>query len=128
MKFRIGFPQSLQHSVALFRRGFVDCDRLKPPFQGTVLSNGCSEFLWCGGTDQPDLSPCQLRFQHVCCINCPFCGTGSHNGVQLINKQNDIAVLRSLCQTVLEPFFKVAPILCTGQQCRQIQCKQLHLL
>ena len=41
---------------------------------------------------------------------------------------NDIAVLRSLCQTVLEPFFKVAPILCTGQQCRQIQCKQLHLL
>ena len=51
-----------QNLFSLARRGFLDHDLAKTPFQRRVLLYGLAIFLRCGGTDQLDLAPRQHRF------------------------------------------------------------------
>ena len=115
VKFRIGFPQPLQHGIAELFIRLGDLHRLKAAFQCAVLADGGTEFAGRGGTDQPNLATCQLWLEHVGSINGTLRSAGPHNGVQLVDKQNDVPVFGCLCQAVFQAFLKIAPIFCAGE-------------
>ena len=69
---------------------------------------------------------CQHRLQEVACIHCAIRFPGTHNGMQLIDEQNDTALaLLHLVQNRFQTLFEFATVLCAGDQSAQIQREDL---
>ena len=62
------------------------------------------------------------RLEHVAGVDSPFCGSGSDQGMQLVDEENDLAVgLFDLAQDGLEAIFKFAAELGSGEHRSQVK-------
>ncbi len=81
----------------------------------TVLIQG-------GGADAVQVTTGKRRFEHVARVHGPFALAGADHGVQLVDKEDDVALLLGeIGQHGLEPLFKLAAILGTGHQRPHVQ-------
>ena len=72
---------------------------------------------------------CQHRFQHIARIQGTVRLAGTDDGVQLINKQNDLSVaILHIIQYGFQTFLKFTSVFCAGYQCAHIQCEDLLVL
>ena len=81
--------------------------RLEPPFQSRVFLNILPVLIQCGCADAMQLASGKHRLKHITGVHCTVCFTCSHNCVQLINEQDNLAVtvlhfLKNRFQTLLE--------------------------
>ena len=75
------------------------------------------------------LAPGQHGLEQIACIHAAFGFASAHNGVQLIDEQDDLAFrFADLFQHRLEPLFKFAPVFGTGNQGAHIQGKDRPVL
>ena len=131
---RIGDLYSMEYLIALFQatkdgNGILHCrlihhHRLETTFQSRILFNILPVLIQRGGTDTVQLASCQHGLQHVARIHGAVGLACAHDGVQLIDKQNDlsVAVLHFL-QHRFQAFLKLAPVFGACHQRTHIQCK-----
>ena len=116
--------QALQNLDGLFLCGLPHHDGLEPALQGGVLFNVLAVLVDGGGADDLEITPGQGGLQDVGSIRRAFGGTGADDGVQLVNEQDDIAVLLHLVNSALDALLKVAAVLGAGHHAGQVQGHQ----
>ena len=123
---------AVEHLVALFQatedgdgilhRGFIHLHRLEPALQSGVLFNILAVLVQRRRTDAVQLAPSQHGLQQVARIHAALGLSCAHNGVQLIDEQDDLALgLLHLVQHGFQPFLKLAPVLGARNQRAHIQ-------
>ena len=110
-----------QDRRGLLGRGFLDLDFPEPAFQRGVLLDVGAKFLIRRRADKLQFAPCQNGFQDARSINSTLGGTGPHDGVKLIHKQDRTAIPDQLFEQILEPLLKVAPVLGSGDKACHVQ-------
>ena len=96
------------------RRRRIHDNLLEATLQGTVLLDILSIFVERRRADALDFSASQSRLQHIRRIHRAGSRTGTHDGMNLVNEENNVRVLRQLVQDGLDTFFKLSPILRPG--------------
>ena len=125
----IAFLQTAQNGNGILHAGLVDHNRLEPAFQGAVFFNIFMVLVQGGGADTTQLAPGQHRFQNITCIHGTFRCAGTHYGVQLVDKHDDLpGAVRHRLQHFFQTLFKFTPVFGPGYQGSQIQCVQGFVL
>ena len=101
--------------------GLIHHHRLEAAGQGGVLFNVLAVVIQGGGADALQLAPGQSRFQDACRVNGAFRFSGTHNALELVNKQDDAAVILNLIHHILHPLLKLAPVFGACHQAAQIK-------
>ena len=114
-------PQALQDLQRGLGRGLAHGDGLEPALQGGVLLNVLAVLVEGGGADDPDLAPGQSGLEDVGGVHRALGGACAHDGVQLVDEQDDVAGLLHLVDGVLDALLKLAPVLGTGHHAGQVQ-------
>ena len=96
----------------------------KAAFQRGVLLDMGAELLIGGGADELQFAPGKHRFQDAGGVDGALGGTGTHDGVELVDKQDGGAVPHQLFQQVFQPLFKIAPVFGARHQTGHIQRQQ----
>ena len=117
----ISRTQSLHDCQRLLLGRFLYQHALKASCQCAVLFNGLAVFRNGGGANDLQFSARQLRLHHISGVHSALRRADPHNGMDLINKQNDISCCRYLLNDRTDPFFKVAAVLGSSYHCRKIQ-------
>ena len=99
-------------------------NRLKTPFQGTVLLNGPPEFIRRSGSETLDLTSGQSWFENVGGIQGAFRRSRPHQGVEFINEDDEVGVLHELLDDGFESLFELSTVLGTGYDQRDIEGQQ----
>ena len=121
--------ETTENSDCILDRRLLCVDSLEPPLKGCILLHILPVFIQCCGTDTAELATCKRRLEQVGCIHCPLCCPGSHKGMELINKEDDVAVaLGHLLEHSLQPLLELAPELGTSHQGSHIEGKQFLIL
>ena len=116
--------KALQDRRGLRRGRLLDLHPAKAALQCGILLDMGAELLIGGGPDELQLPPGQHGLQDAGGINGPLCRAGSHDGVELVHKQDGAAVPHKLLQKGLEPLLKVAPVLGARHKAGHIQRQQ----
>ena len=116
------FAQAAEDGDRVLHVRFLDHHRLEPAFQGSVLLDVLAVLIEGGGTDEVQLPAGEHRLEHVAGVHRPFGGSRPHQGVELVDEQQD-ASLRCLHlrQDCLHSLLELAPVLRAGDQGRQVQ-------
>ena len=100
-------------------------DGLEAALQGGVLFDVLAVLVDGGGADAMQFPPGQGRLDHVGGVHGALRGPGAHQGVELIDEHDDLAVgLGHLFEHRLEAVFEFAPELGPGNQRPHIQGHQ----
>ena len=95
--------------------------RLKTAFERTVLFNILSVLIKGSGSNNLKLSSGQSGLKHISGVHCSFAVSGSHEIVNLINKQKYVSRVFYLVYKGLHPAFKLTSKLCSGHKSGKIQ-------
>ena len=121
----VAVPQALQDLDGVGQRRLLHLDRLEPAFQGGVLLQVLAVLVQRGGPDRLQLAPGQHRLQDRGGVDGPLGRAGPHQGVQLVDEQDDVAPGADLLQHLLQALFEVAPVAGPGHQGAEVQGVQL---
>ena len=114
--------QPAEDGDGVLHDGLVDHHRLEPPLQGGVLLDILPVLVEGGGADAVELAPGQHGFQQVARVHGSLGLARPHNGVQLVDEQDDPALrLAHLVQDGLQPLLKLAPVLGARNQAAHVQ-------
>ena len=83
------FPRNgvFNRFAILLLGGFADHNRLKSPFQSSILFDMLFEFIQSSGANGLQLSPRQRRFQDVGGVDRSFSRSGANQRMHLIDEQ-----------------------------------------
>ena len=84
---------------------------LEPPLQGGVLLDILPVLVGGGGADDLQLPPAQGGLDDVGRVDGPLGGARPHDGVELVDEEDDVAHPAHLGQDVLHPLLKFPPVL-----------------
>ena len=116
--------QATQDGDGVLHRGLIHLHRLEPALQGGVLLDVLAVLIQGGGADAVQLAPGQHGLQQVACIHGAVGLAGAHDGVQLIDEEDDLALaLLDFVQDTLQTFLKLAAVLGAGHQGAHIQAE-----
>ena len=107
----VPFPEPLQDLDRFFPGGWIYDHRLEAPLQRAVLLDVLPVFVERGRTHALEFSARERRLQHVRCVNGSFGRARSDEGVQLVDEQHDVLVLRDLVHYRLESLLELAAVL-----------------
>ena len=99
----------------------LDIDGLEATFKGRILGEVLTELLGRGGTDNLEGAAREHGLEHRARVNGALGGTGTDDGVHLVNKQDDIVGFGGLLNYVLEALLKLAAILGARNEARQVE-------
>ena len=114
MMLLIAFLNAAQDLQSVFNRRLLYQNRLETPLQCRIPLNILTIVIKGSGTNTLKFTPCQRRLKDISRINGTLSGTGTDHGVEFINKEDTIATGFYLLNNLLQPFFKLAPVLCSG--------------
>ena len=99
----------------------LDIDGLEAAFKGRILSEVLTELLGRGGTDDLESAACEHGLEHGACIDGALGGTGTDDGVHLVDKQDNVVGFGRLLDHVLEALLKLTAILGARDKTRQVE-------
>ncbi len=104
----------------------VHHNSLETTLQSLILLKILLVFIERGSTDSPQFATCQSRFQDIGRIHGALSASGTHQRVNLVDKEDNPAVaLGNLVDNALQALLKLALVFCTGNQRTHIQRVQL---
>ena len=122
MEYFIAFLQTTQNGDGILHSGLIHHDRLEPTFQSGILFDVLTVLVEGGGADAVQFTTGQHGLEEVACVHGALGLAGAHNGVQLIDEENDLAfTLLDFLEHCLESFLKFAPELGASHQRTHIQ-------
>ena len=107
----VPLPQPPEDALGVVGGGLLHQDALEPPLQGAVLFDGPAELPDGGGPDQLEFPPGQLGLEDVGGVHRPLRRPDAHDGVELVDKQDDVAGGDDLLDGGPYPLLKVPPVL-----------------
>ena len=108
--------------------GLVHQNRLEAALQGGVLLDVLAVLVQGGCTDGLQLASSQHGLEDGGSVNRAFGGTGTHQGMDLVDEQNDVAAGTNLLQDLLQAFLEVTTVAGTGHEGAEIQGVQVLIL
>ena len=125
----IALLQSPQNGHRVLHRGLLHQNRLETPFQGRILFNIFPVLVQSGGADAVQLPPGQHGLEHIARVQGAVPLPRPHNGVELVDKEKDLAVaVLHVLQHRLQSLLKFPPVLGPRHQGAHIQGKNLLVL
>ena len=118
-------PQALQDLQGSLLTGLAHRHRLEPAFQSGVLFDILAIFVQGGGADDLDLTAAQSGLDDIGGVHRALGGACAHDGVQLIDEEDDVAVLLNLLHHLLDTLLKFAPVLGAGHHAGKVQRQEL---
>ena len=109
------FRRPLRISTVSVDRRRLDHHGLEPPLQRAVLLDVLPVLVQGRRADALQLAARQRGLQHVGRVDRAFGRAGAHQGVQLVDEQDDVLVLGDLVHHRLEPLLELA----RGTWCRR---------
>mmetsp|Transcript_22789 Transcript_22789/g.40341 ORF Transcript_22789/g.40341 Transcript_22789/m.40341 type:complete len:530 (+) Transcript_22789:864-2453(+) len=111
-----------ENRYGLFRRGFLDHDLLEPPLESCVFLHVLSIFVEGCGSDAPELTSGEHRFQQVARVHSGVPSLAcSNDRVDLVDEEDDCPVFFHLVDHSLEPLFELTTVLGASDQLAKIQ-------
>ena len=120
-------PQTLQNGDGVLRGGLTHGDGLEAALQRGVFFNVLAVLVEGGRADDPDLAPAQGRLEDVGGVHGALGGAGAHDGVQLVDEEDDVAVLLHLVQRVFDTLLELAAVLGAGHHTAQVKAQKLFV-
>ena len=118
--------EAAQNSDRIFDTWLADKNLLESALQGRILLDELSIFIQRGRANQPQFAAGQHGLEHVGGCHGSFAAAGTHQSVELVHESDDLALgIVDLFQHSFEALFKFAPVLCSGDNCRQIEGNEL---
>ena len=117
------FLQAAKDGDSVLHRRLADHDRLETTLQSGVLLDVLAILIERGCADGVQLAARQGRLEHVTRVHRAIArGTGAHDGVQLVDEQDDLAVrLLDLAQHGLQAVLELAAVLGTSDHGAQVE-------
>src|ERR1039457_1407706 len=94
---------------------------LKTTIQGAVFFNIHAVFIQRACPDALKFATGKSRFEYIGCVQRTTGTAGAYNGMNFINKQNNIPVFLQLIHDSFHTFFKLATVFGSGNQCCKIK-------
>ena len=117
-------PDALQNQYGLLVGGLLHQHRLEPALQCRIPLEILTVFGGSGGSHTLQLATGQSGLEQVGGIHGPLRPTGTNECVELINKEDDVLVLKDFLQDALDPLLKLATILCSRHHRGQVKGDQ----
>ena len=121
----VAVAQTLQDFDGVRNRGLLDLDRLEPTLECGVLLEVLAVLVERGGADGLEFATGQHGLQDAGSVDGAFGGTGTDEGMDLVDEQDDVATGLDLLEDLLEPLLEIAAIARTGNKCTEIKCVEL---
>ena len=106
----------------------LDLDRLEAALEGGVLFEVLAVLIERRRTDRLELAAGEHRLQDRGGVDRPFGGTRTHERVELVDEQDDVAPGPDLFEDLLQPLLEVAPVPATGDQRPEVERVELLAL
>ena len=117
----VAVAQAFHDANGLFRGRFGNRKRLETARQGAVLLEVLAEFFKRGGANNLNLTTAQRRLQNSRSVNGTFGGTGANQRVNLIDEQDDLAIILHFLDALLQALFEFATELAACHQRGYVQ-------
>ncbi len=124
----IAVTQPTQDLRGQLHRRFLDLDRLEAALQRGVLLNVLAVLIQGRGADGLQLTAGQHRLEDAGGVDGALGGTGTDQGVDLIDEQDDVPAGADFLQHLLQALFEVTAVTGAGHQGSQVQGVQLLVL
>ena len=109
-------------------RGLADLHRLEPALQGGVLFDVFAVLVERGRTNGLQLAASQLRLEDRRRVDRAFGSSGTHQRVQLVDEQDDVAAGVDLLEHLFQALLEVTAIAAAGHQRTQVEGVELLVL
>ena len=118
----VALLQPAQDGDGVLDRGLADEDLLEPALEGGVLLDVLAVLVEGGGPDEPQLAAGQQRLDHVAGVHGPLGRPGAHDGVQLVDEGDDLALgVGDLLQHRLQALLELAAVLGPGHHRAEVE-------
>ena len=108
--------------------GLLDLDRLEAALEGGVLLQVLAVLVERGGADGLQLAPGQHGLEDGGGVDGALGRARTHQGVELVDEQDDVAPGADLLEDLLQPLLEVAPVPGAGHQGAQVEGVELLAL
>jgi hypothetical protein len=106
----VAVPQALQDLDGVGHGGLLHLDRLEAALEGGVLLEVLAVLVERGGPDGLQLAAGQHRLEDAGGVDGALGGTGAHEGVELVDEEDDVAAGADLLEHLLEALLEVAAV------------------
>ena len=117
----IAVPQALEDLDGQGHIRLLHLDRLEPALERGVLLQVLAVLVDGRGTDGLQLAPGQHRLEDRGGIDGTFGGTRTHQGVELVDEQDDVAPGADLLENLLQALLEVAAVPAPGHERAQVE-------
>ena len=125
----ISLFQSAEDGNGILYRGLVHHDRLEPAFQSGVFFNVFLILVQCSGTDTVQFTAGEHWFQKVSGIHTALGFSGTDDGMELIDEQDDTAFgFFDLFQYCFQAFLELTTVFGSGDEGAHVQRKDRLVL
>ena len=113
--------QAFHNANGLFRGRFGNRKRLEATRQGAVLLEMLAEFFKRGGANNLDFATAQRRLQNGRSVNGAFSGTSTNQRVNLVDEQDNLAIILHFLDALLQALFEFTAELAARHQRGHVQ-------
>ena len=124
----VAVAEPLEDLHGVLQRGLTDLDGLEPALQGRVLLHVLAVLLQRGGPDGLQLPARQHRLENAGRVDGALGRPRTHQGVDLVDEQDDVPAGLDLLEDLLQPLFEVTAVTRPGHQRAQVQGVELLVL
>ena len=124
----VAVAQALEDLDRVGHRGLVDRDLLEAALEGGVLLEVLAVLVERGGADGLQLAPGQHGLEDRGGVDGALGGTRTHEGVDLVDEQDDVAAGADLLEHLLQALLEVAAVAAAGHQRAQVEGVELLAL
>ena len=121
----VALAQTLEDLDRVRDRRLLDLDRLEPALERRVLLEVLAVLVERGGADGLELTAGEHRLEDRRRVDRAFGGTGTHERVQLVDEQDDVAAGADLLQHLLQALLEVTAVAGTGDERAEVERVEL---
>ena len=114
VEFLVLLPDVLQDVDGVIGRRGIDHHPLEAPVECAVLFDVLAVFVQGGGTNALELAPGEGRLEDVGRVERARCATGAHDGVDLVDEEDDVPGFFQFVHDGLHALFELAPVFGAG--------------
>ena len=124
----VAVTQTLEDLHRLLDAGLLDLHRLETALEGRILLDVLAVLVVRGRADRLELAARQHGLEHLGRVNRALGGTRTHEGVDLVDEQDDVAARADLLEDLLQALLKVAAVARAGDQRPHVEAVNLLVL